>query len=159
MPSPSLPHQKNVHFPSQEEGGLATVRVYKRSAKPASLLRKGDETETETEGESSSAPNAFNLPFVWGSRWNHTANSRTSAFPFPKFGAGPVPKKHSPLADHDDRAKAQTTFEIDMSNSSPIPARGADRAEGNLFFESLGFTCDAGTGLFFSPCPLLFFQN
>ena len=155
VPSPSLPHQKNVHFPSQEEGGLATVRVYKRSAKPASLLRKGDETETETEGESSSAPNGFNLPFVWGSRWNQTGNGRTSAYPFPKFGAAPAPKKPSPLADHDDRTNDLSVLAIDMKNSSPIPARGADRAEGNVFFESLGFICDASTGRFFYALVLL----
>jgi hypothetical protein len=147
-PTSAHPPQKNVHFPSQEEGGLTTVRVYKRSAKPASLLRKGDETETETEGESSSAPNGFNLPFVWGSRWNQTSNARTPGYPFPKFGASPVPKKPSPLADRDDGTKEDTRFEIDMKNSSPIPARGAERTEGNIFFETLGFVCDSSPGEF-----------
>lgn len=37
---------KNVHFSTTD---LATVRVFNKSAKPASLL--GEETETETEGE------------------------------------------------------------------------------------------------------------
>ena len=54
--------QKNVHFPSQEEGGLVTIRVYKRSATPASdLLRKATK-QRQTEGESST-PNRFNFPF------------------------------------------------------------------------------------------------
>lgn len=143
-PSSLSPSQKNVRFPSQE-GGLATVRVYKRSAKPASLLRKGDETETETEGESCYAPNRLDLPFVWGSRWNHTGSSaRTSAYPFPKFAPGPIPKNPRPSADR----TVTSLFEIDVKNSSPIPARGPDRAKGNVFFESLGFIRDPGTG----PC-------
>ena len=152
--SPSL--QKNVHFPSQEEGGLTTVRVYKRSAKPASLLRKGDETETETEGESSSAPNGFNLPFVWGSRWNQTSNARAPGYPFPKFGGSPVPKKPSPLAEHDDGAER---FEIDMKNSSPIPARGAERTADNVHFETLGFICEPGAGKFSRPLSSLVLLN
>lgn len=118
------------------------MRVYKRSAKPASLLRKGDETETETEGESSSAPNSFNLPYVWGSRWNQTGNGRAPAYPIPKFGGSLVLKKHSPLAVHHDIPKEEGIFEIDMKNSSPIPARGAERAEGNIFFESLGLVSE-----------------
>ncbi|KAK0227887.1 putative phosphatase regulatory subunit-domain-containing protein [Armillaria fumosa] len=46
---------KNVHFPTHQ---LETVRVFNRSAKPASLLRttpaSDGDTETETEGEGSS---------------------------------------------------------------------------------------------------------
>ena len=128
--------------------------MYKRSAKPASLLRKGDETETETEGESSSAPNGFGLPFVWGSRWNQTSNARAPAFPFPKFNGSPLPKKPSPLGDRDDSVKEETGFEIDMKNSSPVPTRGAERTTGNIYFETLGFICDSG-GEFPSSLPLL----
>ena len=118
------------------------MRVYKRSAKPASLLRIGDETETETEGESSSAPNAFGQgSSPWGNRWY---NGRAAPYPIPKFGG----TKSSPLADD---PRDEVRFEIDMKNSSPVPARGAERAEGNIYFESLGFVCEAGTGLFFSP--------
>ena len=68
--APSTPFlSKNVHFPEKKEGGLESVRVFNRKAKPASLSTGGDDTETETELE----------------------NSR---FPFPKFGAvssGPIP--------------------------------------------------------------------
>jgi len=37
-------------------------------------------------------------------------------------------------------------FEIDMKNSTPLPTRGAERAKGNVYFESLGFLTDAGSG-------------
>jgi len=132
--SPVVPPQKNVHFASQEQGGLATVRLYNRSAKPASLLRIGDETETETEGESSSAPTGF-----FASIWN---TGRASAYPFPtSSAAGPVPKLAAGTG-----APQELIFEIDMKNSTPLPARGAERAEGNVYFESLGFLTDAGSG-------------
>lgn len=108
------------------------MRVYKRSAKPASLLRIGDETETETEGESSSAPNGFGQSSPWGYRWY---NGRAGPYPIPKVGA----TRSSPLADDVVR------IGIDTKNSSPIPARGVERAEGNIFLESLGFLCDVAT--------------
>ena len=56
--SPPCTHHhvhKNVHLPSQEEGGLATLRLFNRSARPASLGRLGEEIDTEKEGEASSA--------------------------------------------------------------------------------------------------------
>ena len=43
-------------------------------------------------------------------------------------------------------------FEIDMS--TPVPAPCAGRAEGNVYFESLGFLTDAGSG-----APHLFPQS
>ncbi|KIJ66614.1 carbohydrate-binding module family 21 protein [Hydnomerulius pinastri MD-312] len=59
--TPALPH-KNVHFPDQE-GGLATVRVFSRSARPAALSNPGNtkDDETETEGEEI-PPNRFPFP-------------------------------------------------------------------------------------------------
>ncbi|KAF9528179.1 hypothetical protein CPB83DRAFT_894656 [Crepidotus variabilis] len=149
-PSPSPPPSKNVHFPSQEEGGLTTVKLFNRTAKPASLLRIGDETETETEGENSSAPTGFG----WGAagRWGGYAAvaGRGSASPFPKVSVpSPMGTNKVVLGDVKEEAKEtnaeEIRFEIDMNNSSPIPARGAERAEGNVYFESLGFVCEAGT--------------
>jgi hypothetical protein len=49
---PSTPHltPKNVHF-AEKDGGLESVRVFSRSAKPLSITTGGDDTETETEQE------------------------------------------------------------------------------------------------------------
>jgi hypothetical protein len=33
----------------------------------------------------------------------------------------------------------ETVVEVDGANSSPVPARGAQRGEGNVYLESLGF--------------------
>ncbi|KAK0224701.1 putative phosphatase regulatory subunit-domain-containing protein [Armillaria nabsnona] len=55
---------KNVHFPTHQ---LETVRVFNKSAKPASLLRttaSDAETETETEVEGSSRYTRFPFPSV-----------------------------------------------------------------------------------------------
>ncbi|KAF6753218.1 hypothetical protein DFP72DRAFT_1130727 [Ephemerocybe angulata] len=52
-PTPSAP--KAVHFPSEEGGAIATVKFFRRSARPASVslpgASGGEETETETDGE------------------------------------------------------------------------------------------------------------
>lgn len=60
LATPATP--KYVHFPSQEDGGLETVRIFSRSARPASLSVNGDDTETETEGEGGYASKAFPFP-------------------------------------------------------------------------------------------------
>ena len=44
-------------------------------------------------------------------------------------------------------------FEIDMKNSTPVPAQGAGRAEGNVYFESLGFLTDGAPHLFPQSIP------
>ena len=52
-PTTPLLSQKNVHFP---EGDLVSVRVFNRSARPASLSKPfGDDTETETETDNNGA--------------------------------------------------------------------------------------------------------
>ncbi len=128
-PSPTYFPQKNVHFPSQEEGGLATVRVFNRSAKPASLSRLGEETETETEGESSATGWGAPRANSWGPR---TATTR--ARPSYNFPSGAAPARHSPLAHEIEKVLA-----VDIANSSPIPARGAEKGDGNVYLESIGF--------------------
>lgn len=98
-----------MHFPSQEEGGLATIRVFNRSARPASLSRLGEETETDTEGESSST--GWCGKYVGG-----------STFPFPR-----VPPT-SPLNSSNQK------YEIDWSQSSRIPR---NHVLENVFLDSL----------------------
>ncbi|KAH6896170.1 hypothetical protein BKA70DRAFT_1438886 [Coprinopsis sp. MPI-PUGE-AT-0042] len=82
--TPSAP--KAVHFPSTEEGGLTTVRVFKRTAKPVNLLLPGasggEETETETDGEGyNSGPGANGAGYHYGihNTWGFsTSNSPAS---------------------------------------------------------------------------------
>ena len=100
--APSTPHDeisvctpKNVHF--AEKDGLATVRVFNRSAKPASLSHPtaGDDTETETDSEFS---------------------SRTS-FPFPRFPTSPPPPAtHSFQIDY---STPGATYSIPAHNPPP----------------------------------------
>jgi hypothetical protein len=106
--SPHSDHRKNVHFPTNE---LATIRVFNRSAKPASVSRigGGDDTETETEGELSTGSNSG---FIRGS---------SAVVPFPK----------SPLG--------RRRYEIDPDVSSPIPTIHQP-SSANVFLESLTFT-------------------
>ncbi|KAF9225197.1 hypothetical protein BS17DRAFT_583882 [Gyrodon lividus] len=68
--SPLLAH-KNVHFPDQE-GGLATVRIFNRSARPAALSNppnnNGDETETEGD---ETPPNRCLFPASSSTHYHH----------------------------------------------------------------------------------------
>ncbi|KAL6307751.1 putative phosphatase regulatory subunit-domain-containing protein [Sparassis latifolia] len=87
--APSTPvGPKNVHFAENDEG-LATVRVFSRSGKPASLsVPPGEETETETEAESSAQPpSSFPFPSLSSSEpviyEIDSAVQRTSPVPAP----------------------------------------------------------------------------
>lgn len=97
-----------MHFPTSE---LATIKLFNRSAKPASVSRIGgeDDTETETEGELSVGSNSG---FIRGS---------SAVFPFPR----------SPLG--------QRRYEIDPDISSRIPTTNQP-PYANVFLESLTFT-------------------
>jgi len=80
---PSTP--KNVHFP-EKDNGLATVRVFECSARPAALSNPANSNGDETETEGEDTPSA--------------------RFPFPVFNyeidptkSSPVPSKTSPLSN------------------------------------------------------------
>jgi hypothetical protein len=115
---------KNVHFPSQEEGGLATIRVFNRSARPASLSRLGEETEeTDTDGEASSGGwPGWSGKFVGG-----------STFPFPRVPAANSDKK-SPLNPSKQKG---IQYNINWSASSIIPRKNVDRRIENVFLDTL----------------------
>ena len=135
--SPSFHHvSKNVHFPSQEEGGLATIRVFNRSARPASLSRLYEETETDTDGEASSGGLYGNGNWPgWSGKY-----VGGSTFPFPRVSgatatatANAAEKKSQP-----NPAKQKgIQFNIDWSVSSIIPRKNVDRRVENVFFETL----------------------
>ena len=109
LDSPSTP--KNVHFPSQN---LESVRVFNRSAKPASLL-SASETETETEQE-----NGWTLGgFVSG--------TVSRGFPFPRISSPPPPT-----------TTTDTEYVLDLS-SNPVPKPNPD-LYANVVLESLSLS-------------------
>ncbi|KAL0952061.1 hypothetical protein HGRIS_008699 [Hohenbuehelia grisea] len=112
-PGPVTP--KNVHFP--ENDGLESVRVFSRSARPASLSSTTtmDDTETETEGESSSSHLRYN-----------------SAFPFPR-----VPPSNPPPSSSSSHPPSPSTYQIDFTASSPVPAPQPLTPATNILVESL----------------------
>ena len=146
--SPSPPHSpslhqhhhhhhppKNVHFPSQEEGGLATIRVFNKSARPASLSRLGEETETETEGEGSGAGGGGGLYGSGG--WAGWSGKYVggSTYPFPRVAATAAnSEKKSPLNPSVQQRQERIPYDIDWSQSSIIPRKNVHE---NVFFESL----------------------
>ncbi|KAF8185743.1 hypothetical protein BJ912DRAFT_1144249 [Pholiota molesta] len=151
-----MPPHKNVHFPSQEEGGLATVRVFSRSARPAALSRLGEETETETEGEGSAREFGFGWG-TWGAsvnanaklnlkvNWNADKARSAAGYPFPRLpaqsvgGGGGGGGRGSPLGK-----EGEGVLEVDAKGSTPVPARGVQPGVGNVFLESVGFVRDDG---------------
>ena len=118
----------HVHFPSQEEGGLATIRVFSRTARPASLSQLGEETETDTDGDSSSTGLYGNGGWPRGSGKYVDG----STFPFPRLPANA--EKKSPL--NPSKLK-KIQYSIDWSASSVIPRENVNRGNEIIFFESL----------------------
>ena len=134
-PTPSVP--KAVHFPSPDEGGaIATVKFFKRTAKPLSVSTPGasggEETETETDGEGyNSATGTYsgynaNTSWGWGGgyvnpwdRYTAQNNARQQAagrgpggYPFPRMG----PSKPSPLS-------VQQQQRLNVLVTPPTPVR------------------------------------
>lgn len=64
--TPTSQTPKNVHFP-ETDGGLASIRIFSRSARPAAVSTPDGADETETEGE----------------------DQPSTGFPFPKFPSSP----------------------------------------------------------------------
>ena len=140
--SSSLHHHvhKNVHFPSQEEGGLATIRVFNRTARPASLSRLCEDTETDTDGEVSNTESYRNGGWPgWSGKY-----VGGSTFPFPRVPANA--EKKSPL--NPSNQKKIQKYSIDWSASSVIPRKNVNRGNENIFFESLQVV-DGGDGMGF----------
>ena len=139
-----------MHFPSQEEGGLATIRVFNRSARPTSLSQLGEETETETEGEASSGGYGNGGWPGWSGKF-----VGGSTFPFPRVPAANGADKKSPLNPSKPK---RIQYNIDWSVSSAIPRKNVDRTNENVFFDSLHvFHVDNGIviSLFFLFSSLL----
>ena len=121
----SITTPKNVHF--AEKDGLATVRVFNRSARPAALLRpiSGDDTETETDSEFSNRPT-------------------NGVYPFPRIPAS----SSSPLTTQ--------TYEIDrvaQGATSPIPALSPP-LYANIHVETIDLSYSAASS-YHRPSPIL----
>ncbi|KAJ3871656.1 putative phosphatase regulatory subunit-domain-containing protein [Lentinula edodes] len=115
--SPTTP--KTVHFPSLSTH-LERVRIFHKSAKPASLLTvraQGEDTETETETDRGSD---------WGYAYRgNTARPSNGSFPFPKMANSPLSSNSSiwppsPAVGASEYRKGSTKLELDMTGY-PIP--------------------------------------
>ncbi|KAJ3900715.1 putative phosphatase regulatory subunit-domain-containing protein [Lentinula edodes] len=115
--SPTTP--KTVHFPSLSTH-LERVRIFHKSAKPASLLTvraQGEETETETETDRGSD---------WGYAYRgNTARPSNGSFPSPKMANSPLSSNSSiwpptPAVGASEYRKGSTKLELDMTGY-PIP--------------------------------------
>ncbi|KAK2462453.1 hypothetical protein APHAL10511_005423 [Amanita phalloides] len=92
-PSTPLLTQKNVHFP---EGDLVSVRVFNRSARPASLSKPtSDDTETETESEASAAWPASASYF----RSLAASKPLRKVYELDPVRTSPIPRKHDHIAN------------------------------------------------------------
>jgi hypothetical protein len=132
--SPTTP--KSVHFPLPTH--LERVRVFHRTAKPASLLTvrvQGEETETETETDR-------------GSDWGYDyrgGNTTRPSFPFPKMAPSPLSESSSPSsADGAGTSESQngsTKLELDMTGCSVPNPHSIPPASGtNILLESISLS-------------------
>ncbi|KAF5312109.1 hypothetical protein D9619_002461 [Psilocybe cf. subviscida] len=70
-----------------------------------------------------------------------------AGYPFPKVAASASPlapqltrgDSGMPMKRMQEVTTVETVVEVDGANSSPVPARGAQRGEGNVYLESIGF--------------------
>ncbi|KAJ7631686.1 hypothetical protein DFH06DRAFT_699814 [Mycena polygramma] len=85
--SPGTPTSKAVHFPAPD-AGLEDIRLFKRSARPASVsFPLDEETETETEGENSNS--GTNVRWS-GGVFAGGSNNSDRGYPFPKVVRSPL---------------------------------------------------------------------
>ncbi|KAF5384020.1 hypothetical protein D9757_006927 [Collybiopsis confluens] len=131
--SPTTP--KSVHFPSLPIH-LERVRLFHKTAKPASLLtvRTAEETETETETD---RVNDWGYGFRGAS-----ATSRTGAFPFPKMSPSPGSPNSSvwPLVSPEYR-NGSMKLELDMGGYPiPDPSSIPPTSGTNIFLESISLS-------------------
>jgi hypothetical protein len=123
--TPLLQGPKNVHF-AEKESGLETVKVFSRSARPASLSNQnGDDTETETEPESNQ---------------HIRSGAYLDSFPFPRLSSSSSPAAHA--------------FELDTSSSSPIPSPSPP-SYANVHLETLTFSVPPATSSSSHAAPVL----
>ncbi|KAJ6479249.1 hypothetical protein C8R47DRAFT_611791 [Mycena vitilis] len=87
--SPGTPTSKAVHFPAPD-AGLEDIRLFKRSARPASVsFPLDEETETETEGEGGGGGNVRWSGGVFAAGGG-SASDRERGYPFPRVVRSPL---------------------------------------------------------------------
>ena len=107
------------------------MRVFNRSARPASLSLgarpAGEETETETEGTGTEGEG-------WGGRMRWGGWGSGKGHLFPRVGGANVNSKAAEVGDVD--------VQVDDEKTSYIPRVGAHLGDANVYLESLGFVRD-----------------
>ncbi|KIK71480.1 carbohydrate-binding module family 21 protein [Collybiopsis luxurians FD-317 M1] len=138
LDSPTTP--KSVHFPSLPIH-LERVRVFHKSAKPASLLsvRTGEDTETETETDRGSD---------WGYGYRKPGMARPSAgsFPFPKMPSSPLTSTNSvwpplPSKEASEYRSGSMKLQLDMTGYPvPDPSSIPPTTAINILLESISLS-------------------
>jgi Carbohydrate/starch-binding module (family 21) len=92
MPSTPAYGPKNVHF-KEKDDGLESVRLFRRTGKPASVSKPTSDTETETEPE----PAAFPFPHLSSTNFGPSASSLSAiadCSPIPAPNPSPYENVH-----------------------------------------------------------------
>ncbi|KIJ13865.1 carbohydrate-binding module family 21 protein [Paxillus involutus ATCC 200175] len=120
--SPVILH-KNVHFPDQE-GGLATVRLFNRSARPAALSNPASNNgeETETEGDDA-PPNRFPFPAIPPTHYHYEID----------------PVKSSPVPSHHSSQYANVHIDSLVLSPSPSSVGSKPQLSGSVLVRNLAF--------------------
>ncbi|KIK94434.1 carbohydrate-binding module family 21 protein [Paxillus rubicundulus Ve08.2h10] len=121
-PSPVIPH-KNVHFPDQE-GGLATIRVFSCSARPAALSNPASNNgeETETEGDDA-PPDRFSFPAISPPHYHYEID----------------PVKSSPVPSHHSSQRANVHIDSLMLSPSPSSVGSKPQLSGSVLVRNIAF--------------------
>jgi hypothetical protein len=130
---PSTPYgPKNVHF-KEKDDGLESVRLFRRTGKPASVSKPTSDTETETEPE----PSTYPFPHV---TQNTFASSSSSALSEIASSSTIPASTHSPYANVHLES-------IHLPPARPPVLRGTIIVRNIAFEKSIGvrFTLDAWT--------------
>jgi hypothetical protein len=145
--SPGTP--KAVHFPAPD-AGLEDIRLFKRSARPASVsFPLDDETETETETDSSQQPRIS----VWGTQIQSQSHSprQEAGYPFPKV---PSPMGKGSLLNPERQQQGAEEREWRYALDAPGVPRVVDAARDGASMVLLEGMWLAGAGAV-SPFPRL----
>lgn len=125
------------------------MRVFNRSARPASLSLgarpAGEETETETEGTGTEGE-GWGGGMRWGGGWG---SGKGHFFPRVGTAGGTGLRRENSLNSKAEVEKDSEDVVVDDEKSSYIPRVGAHLGDANVYLESLGFVGD-GLSCFFS---------
>ncbi|KAI0275283.1 putative phosphatase regulatory subunit-domain-containing protein [Gloeopeniophorella convolvens] len=93
MPSTPAYGPKNVHFKEKDEG-LESVRLFRRTGKPASVSKPTSDTETETEPEHSAYPFPYVSSSIAGTSGVSALSEIADSSPIPSPNPDPYSNVH-----------------------------------------------------------------